>query len=135
MPLKPFDGTFRSFEQHVLLEAQRRGVAVFGMKSMGGSGEMVKDGALTPAEALRYAMSLPVAVTISGMNSMQVLKQNLEIAREFTPMSAKQMEELRQRCRSYAADGRLELFKTAVMYDGKIGREQHGLPSTEELPA
>jgi hypothetical protein len=73
MPLKPFDGTFRSFEQHVLLEAQRRGVAVFGMKSMGGSGEMVKDGALTPAEALRYAMSLPVAVTISGMNSMQVL--------------------------------------------------------------
>jgi hypothetical protein len=50
-------------------------------------------------------------------------------------MSAKQMEELRQRCRSYAADGRLELFKTAVMYDGKIGREQHGLPSTEELPA
>jgi uncharacterized protein len=135
MPLNPFDATFRSFEQHVLPEAQRRGIAVLGMKSMGGSGEMVKDGAVTPAEALRYAMSLPVAVTISGMNSMEVLKQNLAIATEFTPMPPTEMEELRKRCRSYAADGRLELFKTTVMYDGKIGREQHGLPSTEEMPA
>ncbi len=135
MPLNPFDATFRSFEQQVLPEAQRLGIAVLGMKSMGGSGEMVKDGAVTPAEALWYAMSLPVAVTISGMNSMDVLKQNLTIATGFTPMSQTEMEELRKRCRPYAADGRLELFKTTVMYDGKIGREQHGFPSTEELPA
>jgi len=41
---------------------------------MGGSGEMVSDGAVTAAEALRYAMSLPVAVTISGMESLAVLQ-------------------------------------------------------------
>jgi hypothetical protein len=35
------------------------------MKSMGGGGESVLSGAVTPEEALRYAMSLPVAVTIS----------------------------------------------------------------------
>jgi predicted aldo/keto reductase-like oxidoreductase len=133
--LNPFDATFRSFETHVLPEARRQGLAIFGMKSMGGSGEMVKGGGVTPAEALHYAMSLPVTTTISGINSMEVLKQNLEIVSSFSPLSDAAMEELRNRCRNDAGDGRMELFKTTTMYDGKIGREQHGYPSAEELPA
>jgi uncharacterized protein len=40
------------------------------MKSMGGSGEMGISGMITPEEGLRYAMSLPVATTISGMDSL-----------------------------------------------------------------
>ncbi len=135
MPLNAFDATFRSFETHVLPEARRQGLAVFGMKSMGGSGEMIKKGGLTPAEALHYAMSLPVTTTISGINSMEVLKQNLEIVSNFTPLSESQMNELRNRSRRDAADGHMELFKTTTMYDGKIGREQHGYPSIEEMPA
>lgn len=135
MPLNPFDATFRSFETHVLPEARKRGMAIFGMKSMGGSGEMVKAGGVTPAEALRYAMSLPVTTTISGINSIDVLKQNLSVATNFSPMSDAEMAELRNRCRPLAADGHLELFKTTTMYDGKIGREQHGFPTAEELPA
>src|SRR6202453_1064785 len=59
MPLNCLDATFRSFAERVLPEALRRGLAVLGMKSMGGSGEIVKYGAATPAEALRYAMSIP----------------------------------------------------------------------------
>jgi predicted aldo/keto reductase-like oxidoreductase len=135
MPLNPFDATFRSFEQHVLPEARKRDMAIFGMKSMGGSGEMVKSGALMPAEALRYAMSLPVTVTISGMDDPEVMKQNLAIASGFQPMAETEMAQLRLRCKPNAADGHLELFKTTVMYDGDIGREQHGYPSSEELPA
>lgn len=135
MPLNPFDAGFRSFERHVLPEAQKQGIAVLGMKSMGGSGEMVKEGGVTPAEALRYAMSLPVATTISGINSMEVLKQNLGIVKNFSPMNEAEMEELRNRCLAAAGDGHLELFKTTTMYDGKVGREQHGFPTAEELPA
>jgi len=135
MPLNPFDASFRSFEQHVLPEARKRGMAVFGMKSLGGSGEMIRKGAVTVADALRYAMSLPVTVTISGMESMDVLKQNLEIATNFSPMSEGELARVRERCRDEASDGHLELFKTTVKYDGKIGREQHGFPSIEELPA
>ncbi|MBV9443348.1 MAG: aldo/keto reductase, partial [Acidobacteriaceae bacterium] len=135
MPLNAFDASFRSFEQHVLPEAQRRQMAIFGMKSMGGSGEIIKMGNVTPAEALRYAMSLPVSTTISGINSMDVLKQNLKVAENFSPMSPAEMNELRNRCKPWAADGHLELFKTTTMYDGKIGREQHGYPTVEELPA
>jgi len=135
MPLNAFDATFRSFEQHVLPEARKRGLAVFGMKSLGGSGEMIRRGAITVADALRYAMSLPVTTTISGINSMDVLKQNLEIATNFSPMNDTALAQLRDRCRNEASDGHLELFKTTTKYDGKIGREQHGFPTVEELPA
>ena len=135
MPLNCLDATFRSFEQQVLPEVNRRGMAALGMKSMGGSGELIQHGVVTPAEALRYAMSLPVAVTISGMESPAVLRQNLEVAREFQPMSASEMEHLRERCRRDASDGRFELFKTTKKYDGDLGRAQHGFPSADELPA
>lgn len=135
MPLNPLDATFRSFEQHVLPEAQRQKLAILGMKSMGGSGEMIKKGVLTPEEALRYAMSLPVTVTISGMNDLDVLKQNLAIASGFVPMTENELSSLRSRCQPDAADGHCELFKTTVMYDGDTGREQHGVPPAKELPA
>jgi len=95
---------------------------------------MVRKGAITPAEGLRYAMSLPVATTISGIDSVGVLEQNLAIAHGFQPLSASEMHALRDRVHLYAADGRVELFKVTKKYDGKIGREQHGFPSVEELP-
>jgi predicted aldo/keto reductase-like oxidoreductase len=135
MPLNCLDATFRSFEQQVLPEVNRRGMAPLGMKSMGGSGELVANGVVTAAEALRYAMSLPVAVTISGMESPDVLRQNLEIAAGFQPMSPAEMQTLRDRCRFNASDGRFELFKTTKKYDGDVGRKQHGFPDATELPA
>ncbi|HWD20582.1 MAG TPA: aldo/keto reductase [Verrucomicrobiae bacterium] len=134
MPLNCFDGTYRSFERDVLPDARRRGMAVLGMKSLGGDGQPLLHGLVTPEEALRYAMSLPVATTISGIDSFSVLRQNLAIARAFQPMTEAEMDALRQRCAPYAADGHLELYKTSKHYDGKIGREQHGYPSPEEMP-
>lgn len=134
MPLNCCDATFRSFETQVLPEANRQGIAALGMKSLGGSGELVRQGAVTPEQGLRYAMSLPVATTISGVDSMQVLDQNLHVAVNFKPLEAAEMDALRKQCRSLAADGRLELFKMTTKYDGKVGREQHHFPTVQELP-
>ena len=111
-----------------------RGIAALGMKSLGGSGELVKHGAVTPEQGLRYAMSLPVATTISGVDTMQVLNQNLKVAVNFQPLASAEMQALRDQCRFLASDGRLELFKMTTKYDGKIGREQHHFPTTQELP-
>ncbi|HZS05950.1 MAG TPA: aldo/keto reductase [Blastocatellia bacterium] len=135
LPLNCFDATFRSFAEQVLPELSRRGIAALGMKSLGGGGEMVKTGAVTAAEALRYAMSLPVATTVSGMDSLEVLRQNLEVARGFTPMSAEEMRQLRDRCAALAGDGRFELYKTTAKHEGPVGRTQHGFPSDKELAA
>jgi hypothetical protein len=79
-------------------------------------------------------MSLPVATTISGIDFLAVLRQNLAIARGFTPMKAAEMEALRKRCAKQAGDGHLELYKSTMKYDGDTGREQHGLPPSKELP-
>ena len=134
MPLNCFDATFRSFETQVLPEATRRGIAVLGMKSLGGSGEMVRHGGITAQEGLRYAMSLPVATTISGIDSMEVLDQNLAVAMNFQPFSSAEMKDLREHSQRLASDGRFELFKMTTKYDGKVGREQHHFPTTQELP-
>jgi len=76
-------------------------------------------------------MSLPVATTISGIDSLAVLRQNVAIARDFQPMTPGEMQALRERC---AADGHLELFKSTKKYDGAVGRQQHGYPPAEQLP-
>jgi predicted aldo/keto reductase-like oxidoreductase len=134
MPLNCFDATFRSFEQQVLPELARRGIAPIGMKSMSGEGDAVKRRAITAQEALRYAMSLPVATTVSGVDSLRVLRQNLKVARGFTPMTAQEMHALRFRCSPYAADGRFELYKTTAKFEAAIGRKQHGFPPPGEAP-
>src|SRR5947199_8603817 len=131
MPLNCFDGTYRSFEQQVLPELERRGIAALGMKSLGGDGQPILHGVVGAEEALRYAMSLPVATTISGMESLDVLRQNLTIARGFKPMAPAEMQALRERYRSFAADGHLELYNSTKKYDGGAGREQHGYPPPE----
>lgn len=132
LPLNGFDATFRSFEQLVLPELIKQRIAVLGMKSFG-AGEAVKHKAVTPAEALRYAMSLPVTTTISGMDSMRVLRQNMKIAQGFRPMTESQMQAYRKKLAEPAADGRYELYKTTAQHDGVEGRAQHGFPSQEEL--
>jgi uncharacterized protein len=135
MPLNPFDYSYRSFQREVLPVAAERGIAVFGMKSMGGSGEMISHGALTPTEALTFAMSLPgVSTTISGMDSMGVLDQNLQILRNFKPLSEEQISALRAYGKQFE-DGRYELFKSTVKYDGDLGRQQHDFPPAADLPA
>jgi aryl-alcohol dehydrogenase-like predicted oxidoreductase len=127
MPLNVFDGTYRSFEQEVLPVLNQRGIAPLAMKTLSGNGEPIAQGIVTVEEALRYVWSLPVASLVSGIDSREVLQQNLAVARRFTPMTAVEMQALRTRVAGYAMDGRFELFKSSNRYDGRIGREQHGI--------
>jgi aryl-alcohol dehydrogenase-like predicted oxidoreductase len=127
MPLNVFDGTYRSFERAVLPVLRQRGIAAIGMKGLSGNAEPVRQGLVTPEEAMRYVLSLPIVSLVSGIDSREVLKQNLSIARRFTPMTVAEMDELRGRVAPYEKDGRFELFKSSNQYDGRIGREEHGL--------
>ena len=133
MPLNCFDASFRSFEQQVIPEAARQGIAVIGMKSFGGGGEALKKRVVTAAEALRYAMSLPVAVTVSGIDSPKVLRQNVGVARGFRPMGPLELERLRAQYAPHAVDGRFELYKVTAKHEADVGRKQHGFPPQAEL--
>jgi aryl-alcohol dehydrogenase-like predicted oxidoreductase len=128
MPLNCLDASFRSFEQRVLPELNRRGIAALGMKPMGGTAWAIKGGLVTAEEMLRYAMSLPVATTISGMDSLDVLRRNLRVARGFTPMTPAEMQALRDRCAGAAGDGRHEPYKLSLKFDNPQSRWAHGFP-------
>jgi aryl-alcohol dehydrogenase-like predicted oxidoreductase len=128
MPLNPFDWHFHSFEKLVLPELIQRGIAPIGMKSMAGTADAVKKGIVTAEEMLRYAMSLPVAVTISGMDSLDVLHKNLAMARDFQPLGAKEMDAIRAKCAPTSADGRFEPYKVSLKFDNQVTRLTHGFP-------
>jgi uncharacterized protein len=128
MPLNCLDATFRSFEKEVLPELNKRGIAALGMKPMGGTAGAVKSGLVKAEEMLRYAMSLPVATTITGMDSFDVLHQNLGVARGFKPMTPREMQALRDRCAPAAGDGRYEFYKLSLRFDNPQARLPHGFP-------
>jgi aryl-alcohol dehydrogenase-like predicted oxidoreductase len=133
MPLNAFDANFaHSFEKQVLPLLNQRGIAALGMKPMGGHGEPIKHGVVSAQEALRYAMSLPVTTTITGMEKLDILRQNLKIAQNFEPMSASEMEAYRERCRNEAADGRFELYKVSLKFDNPEARLSHNFPLDEQ---
>lgn len=128
MPLNAFDAQFHSFEQQVLPELNKRGIAVLGMKPINGHGEPVNKGVLTAQEALRYAMSLPVTTTITGIDTPEVLQQNLNVAQGFQPMSQQEMQALRDRVKDQAADGRFEMYKLSLKFDNPEARIAHDFP-------
>jgi aryl-alcohol dehydrogenase-like predicted oxidoreductase len=129
MPLNCFDANYRSFEKAVLPELVKRGIACLGMKPLTGKGAPTKAKLVTSEEMLRYAMSLPgVAVTITGMESLDRVKQNVQIARGFKPLAEKALQAIRDKCLGTAADGRFELYKVSLKYDNPEARRAHDFP-------
>lgn len=121
MPLNVLDYHFRSFEHRVLPVLVERNIGVLGMKPLA-SGRIPKDGTITAPECLRYALSLPTSVVITGCENMRDLQQALDAGDTFTPMSREEMDALRQRAATIngAAAGTVEGWKTTHDFDGTI---------------
>jgi aryl-alcohol dehydrogenase-like predicted oxidoreductase len=117
MPLNVMDAHFRSFEKMVLPVLVKQQIGVLGMKSMG-SGDILQSKAVKPIECLHYAMSLPTSVVITGIDSMEILKQDLEAVRTFQPLTQEEIATLLKRTTEAAAEGEFERFKTTNQYDG-----------------
>jgi hypothetical protein len=98
------------------------------MKSFASGTIFESDAGITPDEALRYSMSLPVATVVSGMDSLDVLHQNLAIARNFTPLTDAERAALLARSAPAAEDGEFERFKTTRKFDANEGRVAHNYP-------
>jgi uncharacterized protein len=134
MPTNVLDWHYRSFLREVVPQANARGVGVIGMKSLGGGkdgmGRFISGKVCTPQEAIRFALSQPIATLVTGIDSMAVLQQNLAIGQNFTPMPADEQAALLARVKAVAGDGRHELFKSTQLHDGPYHREQHAM--TEE---
>lgn len=116
MPINILDAHFRSFQEQVVPVLVKEQIGVLGMKSTAG-GHALSTKTATPQECLQFAMTLPTSTVISGMDSMNLFKQNLEVVYRFTPLTRDQIAALLERTAAPAVTGRYEPFKTTAQYD------------------
>ena len=117
MPLNVMDAHYRSFGKLVLTELVRDGIGVLGMKPMA-NGIILESKTVSAVECLCYALSLPTSVVITGVDSMEILDQACEVARNFQPMTDFEKTALLAKTAQAAARGEFEPFKTSSIFDG-----------------
>jgi predicted aldo/keto reductase-like oxidoreductase len=113
MPTNLLDYHYRSFTKEILPILVERGIGIIGMKSLGGTGARILKSGITAQEAISYTLSLPIHTLVSGIDSMEILAQNLEIVRNWKPLSDEERSTLLEQIAPWATDGRLENYKTA----------------------
>jgi predicted aldo/keto reductase-like oxidoreductase len=125
-PLNVMDAHYRSFATQVLPVALARNLGIVGMKPLGGDGKIPGDGGVTVEECLRYSFSLHIPVCLSGMKTLQELRENIAVAKRFRPLAPEERLALLERVRLIAGDGRLERFKSTQVFDSDVHQKQHG---------
>ena len=125
-PVNALDVHYRSFQKQVLPVCLKNRVGAIGMKGFGGGNGIARQAGLTPAEAYRYALSQPIASQVVGMTTIDQLKENVALARDFKPQSNTEQAALTEKVKPFAADGRFEQFKSTQVFDGPVHRRQHG---------
>ena len=116
MPLNVMDAHFNSFAGKVLPVALSRRMGVLAMKPMGDH-HILDSKAVTPFDCLHYAMNLPVSVVITGCDSLAILRQAIDAAKEFRPLSGERLAALEAKTARAAENGRYELYKTSDHFD------------------
>jgi predicted aldo/keto reductase-like oxidoreductase len=106
LALNAADRHHLSFIERLLPMAVEKQMGIIGMKvpargrilsSWAPSGQQqsweggTRSGALTMREALYYVLSLPVSTVIIGCDTVAQLEENVQLARDFTPLSDEQM--------------------------------------------
>jgi predicted aldo/keto reductase-like oxidoreductase len=123
MPVNALDEHYNSFGQRVIPVAQKHGMAILGMKPLS-NGAILKTNTITAVEALHYAMSVPVTMTITGCQTMANLEQALGVARDFKPLNVEQKMAILQKTAPVAVAGKFEDYKSSHIYDGTINNPQ-----------
>ena len=123
MPVNALDEHYDSFGQKVIPVAQQHGMAILGMKPLS-NGAILKTNTVTATEALHYAMSVPVTLTITGCESIENLNQALGVARNFKPMSDQEKIAVLHKTAPVGGMGKYEAYKSSHIYDGTINNPQ-----------
>jgi predicted aldo/keto reductase-like oxidoreductase len=125
MPMHVADPGYLSFEKLVLPVAAERGMGIQGMKSLGNA-KLLQD--FSVRECLSYVLSLPVSCIAIGCTTIGQLEDDVRFAQQFKPLSAEEMDPLRQRAKEIAGP-HLEDWKRNTQDRGSTthaGTAKHG---------
>ncbi len=123
MPVNVMDAHFESFVGKVMPVLVQKKIGIQTMKPMGG-GIILQSKTVTAPECLRFAMSQPTDVVITGCDSSEIVQQALNTARNFKPMNKEEIASLLARTSSAASEGKFELYKTSTNFDGTTHNPQ-----------
>ncbi|MGB7434566.1 MAG: aldo/keto reductase [Candidatus Acidiferrum sp.] len=123
MPLNLMDAHYESFEKKVLPVLVEEGVGVLGMKPLA-AGNILKSNTVSAVDCLRYALSLPTSVVITGCSSMENLEQALSVARNYQALSGAEVTALLEKTAEVAKAGEYEGYKNTNRFDGTIKNPQ-----------
>jgi len=104
MALNPSDPHLLPFQARLLPLANQKKMAIIAMK-VPARGRLFRPGGITSMkDAMSYVLSKQVSTVIVGCDSVKQVEENVQIARDFQPMSAERMAELERLTASYAME-------------------------------
>ena len=103
MPVNPVEGAPGGFLDTTLATAKEQGVAVIGMKVLGGSNYIAPETGVTPETLVRYALSRDISVAIVGCATPAEV-QALAAAGRSGPLPDDEAEALVEAFRPYARE-------------------------------
>lgn len=97
-------GTASGFEDVVLPVAMEKNMGILAMK-IAGQDHLVgsETGKASMRDLLYYDMSLPVATCVVGMPKIEMLRENIQLARDFKPLTGEEIERIREQVKPSVA--------------------------------
>lgn len=109
MPVNLVDPHYFSFVQQVIPKAIEHDIGILAMKTVA-NGVLLEDNVATIKECLYFAWNQPISTLVSGMDSIEQLKENITLAQQFKELSGEEQSQLLARTKSFGGIER-EFYK------------------------
>jgi aryl-alcohol dehydrogenase-like predicted oxidoreductase len=101
IPVNPVEGVLGGFLTSTLPAANKRGIAIIGMKILGASHYLQPKLGITAEVLIRFALSHAISVAIVGCSNASEVNTLADAGRSFNPLSPQERTDLMQRSGLY----------------------------------
>ncbi|ROR02956.1 aldo/keto reductase [Desulfosoma caldarium] len=113
LPVNPVEAILGGFLNETASVAAQKGMAVIGMKVLGGSQYLAPNAGIDAVTLIRFALSQPVTLVVVGCHSAHHVRTLASCARPFQPMDREEQSAVLDVFRPYA--------KRLAFYRGPLG--------------
>jgi aryl-alcohol dehydrogenase-like predicted oxidoreductase len=104
LPVNPVEGVLGGFLDRTIPSAEKRGLAIIGMKVLGAGNYLAPSGGISAELLIRYALSRPVTLVIVGCSQPLEVLTLASLGRDFIPLPEKDQRMLEERFAPLARD-------------------------------
>ncbi len=94
MPVNPVEEIIGGFLTHTLEAARKKGIAVIGMKVLGGKHYIAKDAGITADLLIRFALSCDITLAIAGCSTPDEVRELANAGRHQVPLTSAERKEI-----------------------------------------